>query len=206
MSNVPTRPDLLPENLLLQLPDFMGKIQQLSELIGLDLLSYEADHIALRVNSEEAARFVHEQWLTWGSEISNTQINGRPIIVLEFNQPVITKSWEIRCLELPYPIQGKTYPVESWEHVEFVIPSDARTADDYLFFLKSTFPNFKENMGCFNNKGIKVKLSCPKGKGKGKGKSERLANPTVAFKYQGVCIKLHPYSLKAVIESEKSLS
>lgn len=46
--------------------------------------------------------------------------------------------------------------------------------------------------------GVKVKQSCPS------GDAERIANYTVAFKYQGVCIKLHPHSLKAVIESEQA--
>ncbi|GAL14478.1 protein yecM [Vibrio astriarenae] len=43
---------------------------------------------------------------------------------------------------------------------------------------------------------IKMKLSSPKGEG------ERLNNPTVAFKHQGVCIKLHPHTLKAIVASE----
>lgn len=45
--------------------------------------------------------------------------------------------------------------------------------------------------------GVKVKLSSPQ------GDRQRLANPTVAFKWQGVCLKLHPYSLRQVIESER---
>ncbi|WP_104399227.1 VOC family protein [Vibrio penaeicida] len=197
MSIVTSRSDLLPENMLLQLPEFMAKIQALSELIGIDLSGYQADHIALRVNDLETATFAHNEWLKLGSEISSAQINGRPIIVLEFTEPVIASGWSLECLELPYPAEGKNYPVESWEHVEFVIPSEAKTANDYLAFLNSTFPNFQEKSAKFDQLGIKVKVSSPKGEG------ERLPNPTVAFKYNGVCIKLHPHSLKDVVASEQ---
>ncbi|PKF78317.1 hypothetical protein CW749_17405 [Vibrio sp. vnigr-6D03] len=200
MSKVTSHSDLLPENMLLQLPDFMARIQTLSELIGIDLSGYQADHIALRVNDVEAATFAHKKWLEWGDEISSAQINGRPIIVLEFTQPLMANGWSLECLELPYPAEGKSYPVESWEHVEFVIPSEAKTANDYLAFLNSTFPKFQEKSANFDELGIKVKVSSPKGEG------ERLPNPTVAFKYQGVCIKLHPHSLKDVVASEQGHS
>ncbi|QSA19814.1 VOC family protein, partial [Vibrio furnissii] len=45
--------------------------------------------------------------------------------------------------------------------------------------------------------GVKTKLSSPKGEG------DRLNNPTVAFKWQGVCIKLHPHTLKTIVASER---
>ncbi|MBD1559092.1 VOC family protein [Vibrio sp. S9_S30] len=197
MPQVTPHAHLLPENMLLQLPEFMAKIQTLSELIGIELADYQADHIAIRVNDPEAARFAHKEWLKWGNEISCAHINGRPIIVLAFTQPLMANGWSFECLELPYPAAGKRYPVESWEHVEFVIPSQAETAADYLAFLTSTFPNFQEKSAEFEEIGIKVKVSCPKGEG------ERLPNPTVAFQHKGVCIKLHPHSLKRVIASEQ---
>jgi predicted metalloenzyme YecM len=43
-----------------------------------------------------------------------------------------------------------------------------------------------------------MKLSSPKGEG------ERLANPTVAFKHDNICIKLHPHSLKNIVASEQA--
>lgn len=36
-----------------------------------------------------------------------------------------------------------------------------------------------------------------------KGDKERLANPTIAFKRDDVCIKVHPHGIKAVIASEQ---
>ncbi|WP_162062639.1 VOC family protein [Vibrio taketomensis] len=190
--------ELLPEQLKQKLPDFMYKIQKLSDKLQIDLTQFQADHIALRINEPELAQLAHQAWLAEGKEISNAMINGRPIIVMTFNQPLKVLSWEIECLELPYPAEGKIYPEQTWEHVEFVIPSNAQTADEFAAELTQRFPQLAEQWDTLAQQGIKVKLSSPKGEG------ERLNNPTVAFKHQGVCIKLHPHSLKAIVESEQS--
>ncbi|OLQ91177.1 hypothetical protein BIY21_13495 [Vibrio ponticus] len=191
--------ELLPEQLKQKLPEFMLKIQSLSEKLQIDLAEFQADHIALRINEQELAEQAHQAWLKEGVEISNAQINGRPIIVLAFHQPLAALNWQIECLELPYPAEGKIYPEQSWEHVEFVIPSQAQTADEFADELKQRFPALAEQWDNLAEMGIKVKLSSPKGEG------ERLNNPTVAFKHQGVCIKLHPHTLKAIVASEQSL-
>lgn len=188
---------LLPQQLQFKLPAFISKIQQLSALLHLNLEPFQADHIALRINDNELAREAHQAWLASGVEISNAMINGRPIIVILFNQPLDAGQWSIECLELPYPAPGKIYPEQSWEHVEFVIPSPAVTAEEYLEDIKRQFPLLAQNWHDLADKGVKVKLSSPKGEG------ERLNNPTVAFKYDGVCIKLHPHPLKAIVESEQ---
>ena len=79
-----------------------------------------------------------------------------------------------------------------------MIPSHAQTADEYLADLKETYPQFAAKFETLAEQGIKIKLSSPKGEG------ERLNNPTVAFKHQGICIKLHPHSLKKIVESEQA--
>ena len=180
-----------------KLAEFMHKIQQLSELLHIDLSNHTLDHIALRINEMHLAKAAHLEWLKEGEEISCAQINGRPIIVIAFDQPLAAAQWTIECLELPYPAPGKTYPDQSWEHVEFVVPSEAQTADDFLADLHQQFPALAQQWSQLAELGVKTKLSSPKGEG------ERLNNPTVAFKWQGVCIKLHPHTLKAIVESER---
>ncbi|ELE5890584.1 VOC family protein [Vibrio fluvialis] len=180
-----------------KLAEFMHKIQQLSELLHIDLSNHTLDHIALRINEMHLAKAAHLEWLKEGEEISCAQINGRPIIVIAFDQPLAAAQWMIECLELPYPATGKTYPDQSWEHVEFVVPSEAQTADDFLADLHQQFPALAQQWSQLAELGVKTKLSSPKGEG------ERLNNPTVAFKWQGVCIKLHPHTLKAIVESER---
>ncbi|PFG46013.1 hypothetical protein ATG66_3107 [Vibrio sp. ES.051] len=189
---------LTPELMIQDLDAFMSKVEVLAEILKLDLHLAQADHIALRINNANTAKAAHEAWMPYGKVISQAQINGRPIIVIEFDKALESRGWKIECLELPYPAEGKVYPVESWEHVEFVIPSHAETADEFLHDLKHTYPSFGAQVEKLDELGVKIKLSSPKGEG------ERLHNPTVAFKYQGLCIKLHPHSLKRIVESERA--
>ncbi|AXY01585.1 VOC family protein [Vibrio alfacsensis] len=188
---------LTPELMIQDLDAFMAKIEDLASMLRLDLSFAQADHIALRINDAETAKAAHQAWSQHGKVISQAKINGRPIVVIAFEQALEIRGWKIECLELPYPAEGKSYPAESWEHVEFVIPSHAETADDFLADLKHTYPAFGERFEQLEEMGVKIKLSSPKGEG------ERLNNPTVAFKYQGICIKLHPHSLKRIVESEQ---
>lgn len=187
---------LSPASLRTQLPQFWQKIEQLSELLGLEVDNLTADHIAMRINDWTLTEQVHQAWLEQGAQLSNAMINGRPIIVLQLTQPLKVASQTIDCLELPYP-SDKTYPQQGWEHVEFVVTSTAQTADDFVQDVLQAFPKLDSQWEQLAEMGVKVKLSSPKGEG------ERLANPTVAFKKGGVCIKLHPHTLKAVIASEQ---
>lgn len=190
--------ELMPAQMKVKLDGFMHKIQSLSEVLHINLQPFQADHIALRINDAELAKLAHLEWQKEAKVISNAQINGRPIIVLLFERPLQCAGWQVECLELPYPAEGKVYPEQSWEHVEFVIPSMAQTAQEYLQDLEQQFPEMAANWQGLASQGVKVKLSSPKGEG------ERLNNPTVAFKFEGVCIKLHPHSLKKIVESEQS--
>ena len=187
---------LTPEKMLAEVAEFVDKIRVLAVEIGLDLVDLQADHIALRINDHSLAEQAHQAWLDYGKVISCAHINGRPIIVYQFISPIAIGSWQIECLELPYPAAGKQYPQQGWEHIEFVLPSNATNADDFLRDLKNKFPLMDKRWHDLDKQGIKTKLSSPKGEG------ERLANPTVAFKKSGVCIKLHPHSLRNVVLSE----
>ncbi|MDS1832059.1 VOC family protein [Vibrio vulnificus] len=198
MSNLLAEKRLTTQQMLEDLPGFMQKIESLADLLQLDLSFAQADHIALRVNENQTAQLSQQMWSEQGKVISQANINGRPIIVIEFDASLASRGWKIECLELPYPAEGKAYPQEGWEHVEFVVPSHAQTAEDYLADLKHTYPAFGAQFSKLEELGVKVKLSSPKGEG------ERLNNPTVAFKYQGICIKLHPHSLKRIVESEQA--
>ncbi|EJA3583045.1 VOC family protein [Vibrio vulnificus] len=198
MSNLLAEKRLTPQQMLEDLPGFMQKIESLVDLLQLDLSFAQADHIAMRVNENQTALLSQQMWSEQGKVISQANINGRPIIVIAFDTPLASRGWKIECLELPYPAEGKAYPNEGWEHVEFVVPSHAQTVEDYLADLKHTYPAFGAQLSKLEELGVKVKLSSPKGEG------ERLNNPTVAFKYQGICIKLHPHSLKRIVESEQA--
>lgn len=184
---------LHPEQMLAALPTFMAEIAQLAADLEVDLSPYQADHIALRVNDLSLAKQLHHAWLAYGEEWSVNEINGRPIVVIGFEKPLQVDGWTIEAIELPYP-SDKVYPQQGWEHVEFVIPSASANTDELKVALEQTLPTLAWDS--LTEKGVKVKASSPS------GEHERLANPTYAFKKGNVCIKLHPCSLKAVIESE----
>ncbi len=189
---------LTPQLMRQDANSFVVKIEQLLQQLNLDMSAFAADHIALRINEQSIAEECHQAWLAEGKEISSAMINGRPIIVLLLEKPIAVGAWSIDCVELPYPAPGKVYPQQGWEHVEFVIPSSLQTADGYFDELKQRFPDFAKQCDQLDELGIGIKLSSPKGEG------ERLANPTVAFKAGGVCVKLHPHTLQKVVESEQS--
>ncbi|PKF51567.1 VOC family protein [Enterovibrio nigricans] len=178
------------------LPQFSERMLNLLDTLGLDLTAYQADHIALRVNDLALAKSLHQAWLKESEELSVNTINGRPIVVVKAKEPLAFGVWQTQCVELPYP-GDKVYAEEGWEHAEWVIPSKATTPETFLEDVFETFPELKTGWSELNALGVKVKLSSPSGEG------ERLSNPTVAFKYKGVCVKLHPVSLEQVIESEK---
>ncbi|MDD1783019.1 VOC family protein [Enterovibrio sp. ZSDZ35] len=178
------------------LPQFSVRMQNLIDTLGLDLSGYQADHIALRVNELALAKSLHQAWLNESEELSVNTINGRPIVVVKTEKPLVFGSWQTHCVELPYP-GDKVYAEEGWEHAEWVIPSSATTPETFLEDVLMTFPDLKARWAELESLGVKVKLSSPSGEG------ERLSNPTVAFKFKGVCVKLHPVSLEQVIESEK---
>lgn len=188
---------LSPKQLREQLADFWLQIEELATIIGIDTQALVADHIAMRINDWQLTEQVHQAWLMQGKQISNAQINGRPIIVIKLDDPLKVQNQNIDCLELPYP-SDKTYPQEGWEHVEFIVESKAQTTQDLVLDIKKAFPKVASLWDKLAELGVKVKMSSPKGEG------ERLANPTVAFKHKGVCIKLHPHSLEAIVASEQS--
>ena len=77
--------ELEPQQMMARLDMFMTKIDNLGNTLGLDLSFAQADHIALRINETELAKSAHQAWSEYGSTISETLINGRPIVVLIFD-------------------------------------------------------------------------------------------------------------------------
>ncbi|CZF79967.1 hypothetical protein GCE9029_01766 [Grimontia celer] len=189
-------PALTVESLYATLPDFSARLDALLELLELDLSAYPADHIALRINDRKAAEKLHQSWLSSGEELSVNNINGRPIVVIKAKESLSFGQWQTQCVELPYP-GDKLYPEEGWEHAEWVVPSKATTPEALLEDVFGLFPALAAKWDQLVSLGVKVKLSSPAGEG------ERIANPTVAFKFKDVCVKLHPVTLEQVIESEK---
>ncbi|GGQ18914.1 VOC family protein [Shewanella litoralis] len=178
--------------------DFSVRITAFIEQLGLDRLSLQADHAALRVNNNQTAQLLADEFSQYGEVISNNMINGRPILIIKLTEPLVIGSMQITCVELPFP-SDKAYPVEGWEHIELVFPSQAQTCEalvaeliEHAPQLASIIDNAQAGVGK-----IKVKQSSPK------GDNERLANPTIAFKANGICVKVHPHDIQTIIASEQ---
>lgn len=173
---------------------FCTQITAFLDELGLLDQQLECDHVALRVNSKDAAERLSNHFDEQGKVISNNIINGRPILIFELNQPLQLSTLNIPCIELPYP-SDKKYPVEGWEHIELVLPCTAQNCEDLEVALLALVPTLQPVLT--GKTDIKVKRSSPQ------GEHERLANPTIAFKKGNICIKVHPHGIKAVIASEQ---
>jgi len=179
--------------------DFSQRITTFIHRLGLESLALHCDHAALRVNDNHTAQLLADEFSQYGEIISNNIINGRPILIIKLTEPLIIGSMKIQCVELPFPAD-KAYPVEGWEHVELVFPSQAQTCQALTAELIEKVPQLADIItGDIASKSeIKVKQSSPK------GDNERIANPTLAFKANGICVKVHPHDIQTIIASEQS--
>ena len=174
-------------------PVFSQRIQAFTQELGLDKLTLECDHSALRVNTNASADQLRQDFANVGTIISDNMINGRPILIIELNTPLLMGTNTIECVELPYPGE-KAYPNEGWEHIELVLDCGANNCDMLTQSLLEQAPQLAPVLA--GQTDIKVKLSSPK------GDKERLPNPTIAFTKDGLCVKVHSHGIKAVIASE----
>jgi predicted metalloenzyme YecM len=155
------------------------------------------------VNNSQTAQLLADEFSQYGDIISNNMINGRPILIIKLVEPLVMGTMNIQCVELPFP-SDKAYPVEGWEHIELVFPSQAKTSEAFVAELMEHAPQLAKiivadsaNTGKSEHN-IKVKLSSPK------GDNERLANPTIAFKANGICVKVHPHDIQTILASESA--
>jgi predicted metalloenzyme YecM len=173
---------------------FSQSILSFIDRLGLTQASLVCDHVALRVNSLEAAQRLEEEFSQRGQIISKNIINGRPIVIIDLETPLLLGPYHIDCVELPYPSE-KCYPNEGWEHIELVFEIQAQSCAELSQTLLIEFPQLAQVLA--GNTDISVKMSSPK------GDNERLANPTIAFKQGNICVKLHTHTIKAIIASEQ---
>ncbi|NBI13852.1 VOC family protein [[Haemophilus] felis] len=175
----------------IQFREFERKILELAQQVQVDLAAYTIDHVALRVNSEESAKIWLMKLLKCGKILSDNVVNGRKIYLIELFIPLTFANQQIHIIELPFP-KDKTYPQESWEHIEIVLP----------FLEKETIPcwinRVKQLFLLGNNPILKLKISEPKVEG------EQLPNPSIAISFcdqtqNHTCIKIHPYHIKNII-------
>ena len=175
-----------------QWPSFSQAILNFAQELGLQDFSLDCDHVALRVNDLDTAQDLLAYWQTQGKIISDNVINGRPIYIIDLDKPLQLGDWTIDCVELPFP--SKQYKQQGWEHIELVIPGAATTMAQLELDLAKFNPQLAALLA--SDPTIKIKRSSPQ------GEKERLPNPTIAFKRDNICIKIHSASIRAVLASE----
>ncbi|SHG98028.1 VOC family protein [Ferrimonas marina] len=180
------------QELMDSLPDFAQRVGQLADRLGLVRARLVADHIAVRFTERSDADAIRAKLLENGTLLSEKEINGRPILLIQLNTPIQVGPWAIDLVELPYP-DGRKRP-DGWEHVELVLPSEAENEEQMLAAVRQ-IPAVIAKWPVLNDGtlGIEIKTSCPK------GDNEPYPNPTVAFKHQGLTVKVHPRDIREVL-------
>lgn len=176
------------QDIVADLPRFTDALTGLAARLGLDIAPLDADHISLRCHQNATAERWRKGFEQCGALLSENIINERPICLFKLARPVTVAHWAFSVVELPWPGE-KRYPHEGWEHIEIVLPGEPETLNARAVALLSD-----EGL---RQKGIAVKTSSPK------GERERLPNPTLAVTDGSVTIKFHPWSIEAIVASER---
>ena len=176
------------QDIAADLPRFSDALQALADRLGLDIAPLDADHISLRCHQYTTAERWRQGLEQCGELLSENIINGRPICLFKLHQPVCVAHWQFSVVELPWPGE-KRYPHEGWEHIEIVLAGEPETLNTRALALLSD-----EGL---SQPGIAVKTSSPR------GERERLPNPTLAVTDGNVTLKFHPWSIEAIVASER---
>jgi len=120
------------------LPDaslFLEQIFKALSADGIDISSFELDHLCYRVGTMERYAELKRKLMEEGTLLGEHQIGGRPIASVRLHVPFTVQNRSIAVIELPAPKPGspsrlpfdsaldrrsKSYP-EGYEHVEFVV-------------------------------------------------------------------------------------
>jgi predicted metalloenzyme YecM len=94
---------------------------------GFDLKDFsQLDHLCYRTISTENYEAKKQQMIEFGTLLTETIVNGRPIAVFRLKQPLYSGPWRVDVLELPAPKAGAAKP-EGLEHIELVLFDDIAT-------------------------------------------------------------------------------
>ena len=150
------------EHLLVQSWDnFVSKINTFMDDLGIPKNGFACDHAAIRVNSILQADTLKNYFEHHGRIISENMINGRPILIIELDKPLLFNQSVVPYVELPYP-SAKVYPTEGWEHIELIIPGSATSIEQLIEYTIEKMPEIKHYFDTERDD-VKVKFSSPKG-------------------------------------------
>ena len=108
------------EETLGQISPFLHRIFTNLEKDNIDASNFQLDHVCYRVETQETYLTLKKMLSKYGSILSQEEVGGRLISTFKLKQPIIYKTREIDCIELPSPKEGSFYE-QGYEHAEFVI-------------------------------------------------------------------------------------
>ena len=186
-------------NTLLQtLPHFRDRL--VSGLDKLEILagcrSLKMDHICIRLADKAKVAVIQRELEQIGETISENIVAGRPIPIIQLSEPLAIGTWQTYGIELPYPKEKHAY-ADGWEHVEFILPATAHTAEalEEVFFAQ--FPHLDKNNLIER---YQYKMDEPH------AEDDQLPNPTICVKVSGIGIKFHTLSIQEVVGYEINLT
>ena len=98
--------------------------------------------------------------------------------------------WNVECVELPYPKPNQSYQ-DGWEHVEFVIPSQAMDMDELRADFVKFFPEI--DIEALKEKGV-YSEEVPHAEG------DQLPNPSITLcKSKMLSMKFHAHTIAQVV-------
>ena len=135
----------------------------------------QLDHIAIRTETLEEYVRVLENGRELGKDLGETEVEGRPITIIELREPLESGGWIINFLEIVAPKASSPYP-SGLEHAEFVTNGQLSS-----FEAKHTDLNFIRNA------------------------MHRKLNPELKFREHGISVKFHQLNIGAVVAIESAL-
>ena len=136
--------------------DFLKRIIEEIEGVGIDIEGLKIDHIAYSCKSSEEYEHLLPQFVKTGKLIREAIIGDRRVAIIKLDLPIKCNNYNIDVTELIEPIKGEE-SLSGWEHVEFLV-------DSYDSFLKQ-YPKLNWNLAHKNRENFsRIKLVLPSGR------------------------------------------
>ena len=100
---------------------------------------WDIDHLCYRVDSLNRYEELKSLFTTFGKQLIESDVNGRPIATFKLNSAIVFKEWAIDVVELPAPKVSKPTK-EGFEHIEVV-------CDDAFSDLEAKYKHLKLDLG-----------------------------------------------------------
>lgn len=151
-------------------------------------------HACVRIKSPDDVTELKENVSDVGKIISSAIVNGREILIIQLDVPLIVGNWSVNGIELPYPKQNHSYG-DGLEHVEFVLLDTENTMDAIR---EKVFEIIKN----YSIEELKQKYSYSEDEPQAEG--DQKPNPTISLKVDDVGIKFHSLSIQDVVGFSES--